>query len=427
MRRYDSYKNSGIEWIGQVPGHWDVGRLKFTGRFENGLTYSPNDISDDSGILVLRSSNIQSYKLDFHDCVYVANVPKELMIENGDIIICSRNGSPSLIGKCAYIDCNITATYGAFMMRYRPIICKKFAFYLFQSAISYYKGLFATTTINQLTKVVVNQMNIPIVPLSEQQAIASYLDKQCENIDKAITQQQRMIDLLNERKQIIIQQAVTKGLNPNVKMKDSCNNVIGDIPQQWQIMPIKYVATFLNGYAFNSNAFNSNDNGIPVIRIGDITEEGIMKEELVYVDENPKLNPFKILCGDILIAMSGATTGKVCCVKAEDGGYINQRVGIIRGNNNSWIMYCLKSLLFRKYVDLCAYGSAQPNISASGIMNFKICLPPQDERKEIILYLEKEETKIDSIIVRCNRQIALLKERKQIIINEAVTGKIKVV
>ena len=202
-------KNSGVEWIGKIPKHWDVIRMKFTGSFENGLTYSPSDISDKHGTLVLRSSNIQSCKLDFRDCVYVYHAPKELIVRKGDIIICSRNGSANLIGKCAYVDKDINATFGAFMMRYRPHIFDKFAFYLFQLAISFYRGLFSTTTINQLTKGVISQIKVPFVPYIEQIAIADYLDAVIAKIDVAIIQQQKMIDFLNERKQIIINDVVT--------------------------------------------------------------------------------------------------------------------------------------------------------------------------------------------------------------------------
>ena len=203
-------KDSGVEWIGMLPEHWEIRRLKFTGSFENGLTYSPNDISDENGVLVIRSSNIQHSKLDYDDCVYVNYAPKELMIENGDIIICSRNGSAHLIGKCVYIDRDLIATFGAFMMRYRPFIFNKYAFYLFQAAISYYKGLFSTTTINQLTKGTINQMNVPIPPHFEQQDIASYLDKRCKEIDSSIANQQKQIELLQELKQSIITEAVTE-------------------------------------------------------------------------------------------------------------------------------------------------------------------------------------------------------------------------
>ena len=113
-------KDSGIEWIGEIPEHWEVRRIKYIGKAENGLTYTPSDVCDASeGVLVLRSSNVQNGKLVFEDNVYVRSAPASLMVKVGDIIICSRNGSASLVGKSAVVENDLTASFGAFMMRFR--------------------------------------------------------------------------------------------------------------------------------------------------------------------------------------------------------------------------------------------------------------------------------------------------------------------
>ena len=201
-------KPSGVEWIGDVPKHWKVMPLKFTGTFGNGLTYSPKDVVD-NGILVLRSSNIQNSSLSFEDNVYVSNVSRDLLVKKGDIIICSRNGSAALVGKSAFVDKELNATFGAFMMRYIPNIEKKYGFYLFQTAIGQYKGYFSTTTINQLTKTTIGEIRIPLAMAEEQAAIASYLDHKCATIDTSISNAQHQIDLLQEYKQSLITEVVT--------------------------------------------------------------------------------------------------------------------------------------------------------------------------------------------------------------------------
>ena len=201
-------KESGVEWIGRIPKHWEVVPLKYTGAFGNGLTYSPIEIVDD-GVLVIRSSNIQNSKLVFDDNVFVEIIPQNLMVKKGDIIICSRNGSADLVGKCAIVEENINATFGAFMMRYTPNINPKYAFFLFQTAIRSYKGYFSTSTINQLTKTIIGEMKVPVAGISEQQQIAAYLDVEMQRFDSAITNCQRQITLLQERKQIIINEVVT--------------------------------------------------------------------------------------------------------------------------------------------------------------------------------------------------------------------------
>lgn len=201
-------KQSGVEWIGDVPKHWEVMPLKFTGTFGNGLTYSPKDVVD-NGILVLRSSNIQNSSLSFEDNVYVSKVSRDLLVKKGDIIICSRNGSAALVGKSAFVDKELNATFGAFMMRYIPNIEKKYGFYLFQTAIGQYKGYFSTTTINQLTKTTIDEIKVPLAMAEEQAVIASYLDHKCATIDTSISNAQHQIELLQEYKQSLITEVVT--------------------------------------------------------------------------------------------------------------------------------------------------------------------------------------------------------------------------
>ncbi len=202
------FKDSGVEWIGEVPKHWDIIPLKRTGVFDNGLTYSPTDVAD-SGYFVLRSSNIQNAKMDYSDTVFVKTVPQKLEVTKGDIIICSRNGSAALVGKCALFDGDFKATFGAFMMRYRPFIDRQYAYHLFQIVMGNYKGLFSTTTINQLTKAVIGEMVVPLPPKDEQRAIAAHLDKECARIDSLISAQEKRTELLQELKQSLITEVVT--------------------------------------------------------------------------------------------------------------------------------------------------------------------------------------------------------------------------
>lgn len=203
-------KDSGQDWIGNIPLHWKAKRFKYIGKCHNGLTYSPNDVCDENeGVLVLRSSNIQNSKLSFEDNVYVKTVPSKLMVKKGDVIICSRNGSISLVGKSAYVDEDINATYGAFMLRFRTNEDSKFMYYLLQQAIKFYKGLCFTTTVNQLTNEIFDNMWGVVPPIDEQKAIADYLDKKTAEIDEQIQLQEQQIKLIDELKQSIISQAVT--------------------------------------------------------------------------------------------------------------------------------------------------------------------------------------------------------------------------
>lgn len=206
-------KDSGIEWIGEIPKHWEVKRLKYFGNNYNGLTYSPNDIcNSQEGIIVLRSSNIKDNKLCFDDNVYVnKEIPTKLFVNKGDILICSRNGSASLIGKAALIETDIKATFGAFMMIFKGNnIHHKYLYYIVTSCISQYKWLFTTATINQLTSSMLGEIFAPFIcDRLEQQSIADYLDQKCSEIDELISIKQQKIEKLKDYKKSLIFECVT--------------------------------------------------------------------------------------------------------------------------------------------------------------------------------------------------------------------------
>ncbi len=205
-------KQSGIEWIGEIPESFEIRRLKYIGTAENGLTYSPNDVCDcaDGGILVLRSSNIQNGKLVFDDNVYVHSAPSQLYVHKGDIILCSRNGSAALVGKSAMVEDEIFATFGAFMMRFHSEYNNKYIHLLLTAAISQYKQLFSTTTINQLTVGVFGNLEMPFVKdIAEQEEIAAYLDQKCAEIDQLIALKQQKAEELREYRKSLIYEYVT--------------------------------------------------------------------------------------------------------------------------------------------------------------------------------------------------------------------------
>ena len=197
-------------------------QFPYFGNARNGLTYSPNDVVEkDEGILVLRSSNIQNGKLFFEDNVYLKNVGENFLVQKGDIIICSRNGSRELVGKNALIDSNIKAYFGAFMLIYR-CDSPRYVYYVFNSGMfNYYLSSFSTTTINQLTIGNFNNMIVPLPPLAEQKTIADFLDKKCSAIDSAVDVAKKLVAKLRDYKKSLITETVTKGLNPSAAMQDS--------------------------------------------------------------------------------------------------------------------------------------------------------------------------------------------------------------
>ena len=426
MKQYDSYKDSGVEWIGEVPSHWEVMPLKFTGTFGNGLTYSPKDVVD-NGILVLRSSNIQNSSLSFEDNVYVSNVSKALLVQKGEVIICSRNGSAALVGKSAFIDKDINATFGAFMMRYIPKINKKYGFYLFQTAIGRYKGYFATTTINQLTKSTIGEMKVPLANTEEQNAMVTYLDKKCSEIDKVISAQQKRIALLQELKQSVITHAVTKGLNPNVEMKDSGVEWIGEVPKHWEVAPIKrYVNIFTGNTPSTQEERYYNSEDINWFTPGDFYKDSLNESNKKISEISRKENACRIFPPKSVYMIGiGDTIGKIATCKEEASA--NQQINIIVPNTNTdykYLAYCMRCQ--KEEIILSANVVTLPIINQDKTGYLSMPHPQKGEQNSIADYLDKKCTSIDSSISKAQHQVELLQEYKQSLITEVVTGKRKV-
>ena len=205
-------KPSGIEWLGDVPAHWELKRLKYLGDAIIGLTYSPADIVEEgSGTLVLRSSNVQGGQIVYDDNVYVsAAIPEELVTKVGDILICSRNGSRALIGKNAVIDERAAGlTFGAFMTIFRSPHSAYLACVLNSPLFEFQSGAFMTSTINQLTVGVLNNFEVPLPPAVEREQIAAFLEREIARFNTLTAEAQHAIELLQERRTALISAAVT--------------------------------------------------------------------------------------------------------------------------------------------------------------------------------------------------------------------------
>ena len=248
---------------------------------------------------------------------------------------------------------------------------------------------------------------LPFPPLDEQEAMVAYLDEQTGKIDAAIEREQKMIDLLNERKQIIIQQAVTKGLNPNAPMKDSGIEWIGKIPEGWEVRKLKYIGKLQSGDTINSDYFT--ESGYPVY--GGNGFRG-------YTDRYTNDGDF------VLIGRQGALCGNV---NYASGKFFASEHAIVvhpkcRNENITWLGNAIKASNLNQY----SQSAAQPGLAVSMIQNISYPFPPEEEREQIGGYIAKVITEIDKATKPIEKLIFLLQERKQIIINEVVTGKIKV-
>lgn len=411
--RYDKYKDSGIAWIGEIPEHWGLVSIGKLFNVYAGGDAKPNYYSDIKDL----EHPFPVYTNTRSEFEVYAYTSKAIFPAN-TITVTGRGD----VGHAIYRKTPYDAIIRLLSLIPRDNYDCKFYTYFIDIVIPFMDG---KSAVAQLSALQLKPQIVCFPPNKEQQSIATYLDKKCGEIDELITLQEEMITKLQSYKQSVITEAVTKGLNKNVPLKDSGIEWMGEIPEHWNIYQLKRCSKFINGYAFNSNHFNK-DKGIPVIRIGDIKYEQISFENIVYVQENYELEKFIVHKNDILIAMSGATVGKIGIYSSDDKVYINQRVGIIRATQYNYIKRMFSTNGFIDYINLSSAGSAQPNISSDGILNFNIPVPPINEQQSIATYLDQKCFEIDELISIKQQKIEKLKDYKKSLIFECVTGKRKV-
>lgn len=432
--RYPEYKDSGVPWLGDIPSHWQSKRLKFLGEIVLGLTYSPEDITTDTenSTLILRSSNVQNGKLAFDDNVFVTkNIPKKMITTENDILICSRNGSRALIGKCALIEGHaLNQAFGAFMTVYRSPY-RKFIYYMLNSEIFKSQlGTFLTSTINQLTTQVLGNFEISLPPDDEQKAINSFLDRELGKIDALIDKQQLLLDKLAEQRSAVITQAVTKGLNPNAEMKDSGVAWLGDVPSHWQVTPFKLMMDSLIDYRGKTPEKTSD--GVFLITARNIKKGVIdytLSQEFISEDSYDEVMRRGLPKLGHVLMTTEAPLGEVAQIDRIDVA-LAQRVLKFDGKkeklDNSFLKNFILSKAFQTSLYKFATGSTALGIKSERLTYLKLLIPPMDEQIQIVEFIDQETQKIDQMTETVNRAIERLKEYRSTLITQAVTGKIKV-
>lgn len=415
-------RDSLIPWLPVIPANWSEVRLKDIGGARNGLTYKPDDLTDEkNGTIVLRSSNIQNSKLAFNDNVFVNSFPEELRVLKDDIIICSRNGSVSLVGKCALIEEDINATFGAFMMRFRTTQHPKFSFYLLQATISAYKSRFGTTTVNQLTNSVFGNMLTVLPPRSEQGAIAAYLDKECEKIGREIELLERKADAYSRLRRSLINRAVTRGLNPNAPLKPSGIPWIDTIPANWDIKRGKSI--FQEVY----RDVRPEDGTVTCFRDGEVTLR-TNRRTTGFTESEKEIGYHGVRVGDLVIHQMDAFAGSIG-ISASDGKCSPICIVCQPLHNDEVDLgyYCqlLRVMAHSGFIQSLAKGIRErtTDFRYKTLVTLHFPVPPYKEQQEIAAYLDEKCGKIDAIIEKIGSKVERLKELKRSLINEVVTGK----
>jgi type I restriction enzyme S subunit len=433
-------KPSGDPWFGDVPSEWNVTRLKYVGTAVIGLTYSPNDVtSDGTGTVVLRSTNIQDRHIDMADVIRVQmQIPPKLRTRSGDILICSRNGSRSLVGKSAWISVSEAGeSFGAFTTVFRSPY-NHFLFHLFNSGwISSQAGAYQTSTIFQLTTGVLNEFAIALPPYEEQRAIADFLDSKTVQIDGIITKKQRMIDLLHEKQKALINEAVTSGLDPDAPTKDACVEWLGRVPRHWSVERLKWrMRKIEQGWSPQCDTRQADPGEWGVLKVGcmnsgryDESENKALPAEL------PPLPEMEVKVGDVLMSRSN-TIELVGCVgrvhhtqsKILVCDKLYRLVFADSQLDPEYAVLVLRSHSARLQIERDASGASasMKNISNEVVADLVLAFPPLDEQRAIVTSVHHRLDEIRRMESLIEAQIGKLREYRQTLITAVVTGQIDV-
>lgn len=443
MKKYDSYKDSGIEYLDKIPVHWQELRMRFIGYLYGGLSgKSANDFNqltnEDNKCFIPFTNIANNFRIDPESLqtVVIAENEKQNRVKKGDLFFLMSSENYDDVGKSAVLLDDLEETYlNSFCKGFRITkenIVPKFLNYQLHSKQLRHNlltGANGFTRINlKIDKVIDLLTALP--PLEEQTSIASFLDRKTSEIDEIIADKKRLLELYEEEKTAIINQAVTKGLDPNVPMKDSGIEWLGEIPEHWEVIPLtKYLESIVD---YRGRTPKKQNEGLFLVTARNIKKRIIdysLSEEYVdYEDAQNLLERGRPEIGDVLFTTE-APLGEVANIDRVDIA-LAQRVIKFRGKkgvlDNYFLKYFLSSDSFQQDLYTYSTGSTAIGIKASKLHHLTCLLPPLNEQQSIVHHIESECSKIDFKKARTEELIELLTEYRTALISEAVTGKIKV-
>lgn len=441
FKAYPAYKDSGIEWLGKIPAHWEVKRIKRVFEVVNGATpkseeprYWDGDIPwvtpDDLGELTskeLLEPRRYITQEGYQSC-------GTSIVPRGSLVLSTR----APIGHLVIAGVNLCTNQGCRSLVFRKDHDQNFFYYLLFSARSELESWGQGSTFKELSKS--NLEYIPLVepPLKEQQLISIFLDRETAKIDALICKKERLIELLQEKRTALISHAVTKGLNPNVPMKDSGIEWLGKIPAHWETVPLKYCAA-KKPNAIKTGPFGSQllfsemlSGEIKVYNQRTVLDNDFMSgDNYITQDKFKQLMPFMVEPGDILLTTRG-TIGK-CAIVPKDAeiGILHPCLMRIQPDTSKilpkyLVLLIQDSILVQTQIKLASNATTIDVIYSETMKEIKIPLPPIKEQFDIIDVIGQGALKIGAISIKIRKAIDFLKEYRTTLISAAVTGKIDV-
>ncbi|MDC3214423.1 restriction endonuclease subunit S [Pseudoalteromonas distincta] len=424
MPKYEAYKDSGEGWISEVPKHWEVKKLKhifFEKKHTQNMSLNCGSISFSKVVTKDDDKIPHSTKASYQEVL------------NGEFLINPLNLNYDLISlRIGLSKIDVVVSAGYIVLKNKVNMSKEyFKYLLHRYDVAYMKllgsGVRQTINFNHIAN---SLLLVP--PMPEQTAIANFLDKKTAQIDEAIAIKEKQIELLKERRQIIIQQAVTQGLNPDAPMKDSGVDWVGQVPKAWEVTKLGFISKIGNGCTPSRASIPFwKDGVIPWLNSSKVND-GIITVADQFVTQRavrdchlPLIEP-----GSLVMAITGEgkTRGMVAISKIKTT--INQHLAYIEVNeskiNPLFVLVYLRGMYSQIRGDSSGLGSTKGAITCGDLKKYPIPKPPMNEQAEIVTYIESETKKTEVAIDLQIQQIEKLKEYKTTLINSAVTGKIKV-
>jgi type I restriction enzyme S subunit len=417
MNRYPKYRPSGIEWIGEIPEHWSVSRIKsFVKSAVNGL-WGEEPVGNDDDIVCVRVADFDMDRLSVDDGnLTVRNVLQKdrggRMLRQGDLLI-EKSGGGQLqpVGRVVRFNLPCMAVSSNFVSRLdvdENDMIPSFLLYCFKSLYDKRvntRAIKQTTGIQNLDLEAYLNERIAVASENERVAIATYLDDKTRKIDTLIEKKQRLIELLKEQRTAVINQAVTKGINPNVKMKHSGIEWIGEIPKHWGVKRLKYVVEIRSGDGISPESILA-EGVFPVFG-----GNGIMG----YTDR------FNNDRRDIIIGRVGAKCGNIHVASGEKW-ISDNALRVETPEDVDFMGYLLTTMNLNNL----ANQNAQPLITGTMVRNQTVAVPPKEEQMQLVEEIKNHTSRVTETIDRAQKEINLLNEYRNALISEVVTGKIDV-
>lgn len=442
---YAEYKDSGVEWLDQIPSHWATSNLRYLFSFGKGLTITKENLIDD-GIPCVNYGEVHSkfgfevspekHPLKCVDFNYLETSPSALLA-NGDFVFADTSEDIDGSGNFTQLtsESKVFAGYHTIIARPEDRTSSRFFAYAFDSLPfrTQIRTAVKGVKVFSITQAILRNAEIWLPTIAERNQIANFLDHETAKIDLLIEKQQALIELLKEKRQAVISHAVTKGLNPNAPMKDSGVEWLGEVPAHWVVAQLKFNTLEMQTGPFGSqlHAEDYVDGGIPLINPAHMLEGKIVPDWQVSVDEatRERLSRHQLEEGDLIFARRGEL-GRCAIVTKDQEGWLCG-TGSLKAKLNSKLIPEYSYLLITSdgvvaELSLESKGSTMDNLNTETLGRVRLPVPPESEQLEVLSYVHKVSGQFKKLIDNANTAINLMQERRTALISAAVTGKIDV-